>query len=135
MLVIGGPESPIEVRGLAKYPSHGGSQGFKSPHLHPITALVTGLAGPSVRPVSFLSRSRGQQTGSKRPLRICALGRGYLNPRRRQIVEPSPWDLTLPPEGRQVVLHGARYSRHNNPEPDQADLGGHSRRAWPTHRP
>src|SRR5918995_3071757 len=35
MLVIGGPESPIEVRGLAKYPSHGGSQGFKSPHLHP----------------------------------------------------------------------------------------------------
>jgi len=34
MLVIGGPESPIEVRGLVKYPSHGGSQGFKSPHLH-----------------------------------------------------------------------------------------------------
>ena len=25
--------------------SHGGSQGFKSPHLHPTTALVTGLAG------------------------------------------------------------------------------------------
>src|SRR5215207_224526 len=35
MLVIGGLESPIEVRELAEYPSHGGSQGFKSPHLHP----------------------------------------------------------------------------------------------------
>jgi hypothetical protein len=34
-LVIAGPESSIEVAGLAKYPSHGGSQGFKSPHLHP----------------------------------------------------------------------------------------------------
>jgi hypothetical protein len=27
------------------YPSHGGSQGFKSPHLHPTTALVTGPVG------------------------------------------------------------------------------------------
>jgi hypothetical protein len=35
MLAIDGSESHIEVRELAKYPSHGGSQGFKSPHLHP----------------------------------------------------------------------------------------------------
>jgi hypothetical protein len=45
MLVIGGSESSIEVRELAEYPSHGGSQGFKSPHLHPTKVLVTGLAG------------------------------------------------------------------------------------------
>ena len=31
-------ECPLQI-------SHGGSQGFKSPHLHPTTALVTGLAG------------------------------------------------------------------------------------------
>jgi hypothetical protein len=37
MLVIDGSESPTEVRELAEYPSHGGSQGFKSPHLHPTT--------------------------------------------------------------------------------------------------
>jgi hypothetical protein len=47
MLVIGGSESSIEVRELAEYPSHGGSQGFKSPHLHPTKALVTGLASCS----------------------------------------------------------------------------------------
>jgi hypothetical protein len=38
MLLIGGSEPFIEVRELAEYPSHGGSQGFKSPHLHPNTA-------------------------------------------------------------------------------------------------
>jgi hypothetical protein len=37
MLVISGSESSIEVGELAEYPSHGGSQGFKSPHLHPTT--------------------------------------------------------------------------------------------------
>ena len=66
MLVIGGPESPIEVRGLVKYPSHGGSQGFKSPHLHPHKALVTGLAG-HIRPAGAVPGPRtGQQTGSNR---------------------------------------------------------------------
>jgi hypothetical protein len=64
MLVIGGPESPIEVRGLAKYPSHGGSQGFKSPHLHPTNALVTGLAGHLRRAGVLLEPLPGQQMGS-----------------------------------------------------------------------
>ena len=45
MLLIGGSESFIEVRELAEYPSHGGSQGFKSPHLHPRKVLVTGPVG------------------------------------------------------------------------------------------
>jgi len=66
MLVIGGQESPIEVRGLAKYPSHGGSQGFKSPHLHPTTALVTGLAGHLRWAGVLLEPLPGQQTGSNR---------------------------------------------------------------------
>jgi hypothetical protein len=35
MLAISGSESSIEVGELAEYPPHGGSQGFKSPHLHP----------------------------------------------------------------------------------------------------
>jgi len=66
MLVIGGSESLIEVRGLAKYPSHGGSQGFKSPHLHPTTALVTGLAGHFRRAAAVPRSLAGQQTGSNR---------------------------------------------------------------------
>jgi hypothetical protein len=63
MLVIGGSESPVEVRGLAEYPSHGGSQGFKSPHLHPTTALVTGLAGLFRRAAAVQGRlpANGQQ--------------------------------------------------------------------------
>jgi hypothetical protein len=64
MLVMGGSESSIEVRELAEYPSHGGSQGFKSPHLHPTTALVTGLAGRSRRAGALPDRPVGQQTGS-----------------------------------------------------------------------
>ena len=64
MLVIGGSESLIEVRGLAKYPSHGGSQGFKSPHLHPTTALVIGLAGHLRRAGALSDRNVGQQMGS-----------------------------------------------------------------------
>jgi hypothetical protein len=40
--------------------------GFKSPHLHPTTALVTGLAG-HLRRVGVLPRAAsGQQTGSNR---------------------------------------------------------------------
>jgi hypothetical protein len=66
MLVIDGSESPIEVRELAEYPSHGGSQGFKSPHLHPTTALVTGLAGRSRRAGAVPDPAAGQQTGSNR---------------------------------------------------------------------
>jgi hypothetical protein len=46
--------------------SHGGSQGFKSPHLHPTTALVTGLAGPVRRAVAVPGSPSGQQTGSNR---------------------------------------------------------------------
>ena len=46
--------------------SHGGSQGFKSPHLHPTTALVTGLAGPFRRAGAVPDPSAGQQTGSNR---------------------------------------------------------------------
>ena len=65
MLVIGGSELPIEVRGLAEYPSHGGSQGFKSPHLHPTTALVTGLAGYSRRAGNAQAHTFGQHLGSK----------------------------------------------------------------------
>ena len=61
MLVIGGSESLIEVRGLAKYPSHGGSQGFKSPHRHPTTALVTGLAECFRRSRSPGRAANGQQ--------------------------------------------------------------------------
>ena len=46
--------------------SHGGSQGFKSPHLHPTTALVTGLAGLLRRAGALLEPLPGQQTGSNR---------------------------------------------------------------------
>jgi hypothetical protein len=58
--------SSFEVLGLAKYPSHGGSQGFKSPHLHPTTVLVTGLAGRFRRAGDVPDPPGGQQTGSKR---------------------------------------------------------------------
>jgi hypothetical protein len=66
MLVMGGSESSIEVRELAEYPSHGGSQGFKSPHLHPTTALVTGLAGRLRRAGAVPGSPSGQQMGSNR---------------------------------------------------------------------
>ena len=46
--------------------SHGGSQGFKSPHLHPTTALVTGLAGHFRRAGAVPGSRSGQQTGSNR---------------------------------------------------------------------
>ena len=46
--------------------SHGGSQGFKSPHLHPHNALVTGLADPFRRAGAVPGPPGGQQTGSKR---------------------------------------------------------------------
>jgi hypothetical protein len=63
-LVIAGLGSSIEVVRLAKYPSHGGSQGFKSPHLHPTCSVVTGPAG-SPRWAGVVPRRRsGQQTGS-----------------------------------------------------------------------
>jgi hypothetical protein len=45
-------------------PSHGGSQGFKSPHLHPTTALVTGLAGCSRRAGVQVEPLPGQQMSS-----------------------------------------------------------------------
>jgi hypothetical protein len=66
MLVIGGSELLIEVRELAEYPSHGGSQGFKSPHLHPTTALVSGLVGHLHRAGAVPGAFTGQQTGSNR---------------------------------------------------------------------
>jgi hypothetical protein len=46
--------------------SHGGSQGFKSPHLHPTTALVTGLADRLRRAGALPVRNVGQQMGSNR---------------------------------------------------------------------
>ena len=46
--------------------SHGGSQGFKSPHLHPTTALVTGLADHFRRAGAVPGSRSGQQTGSNR---------------------------------------------------------------------
>jgi hypothetical protein len=46
--------------------SHGGSQGFKSPHLHPTSALVTGLAGRFRRAGAVPGSPSGQQTGSNR---------------------------------------------------------------------
>jgi len=46
--------------------SHGGSQGFKSPHLHPTTALVSGLVGRICRAGAVPGSPSGQQTGSKR---------------------------------------------------------------------
>jgi hypothetical protein len=60
--------------------SHGGSQGFKSPHLHPTTALATGLAGHLRRAGAVPGASTGQQTGSNRerngqPLLDCATRR------------------------------------------------------------
>ena len=78
MLVIGGSESLIEVRGLAKYPSHGGSQGFKSPHLHPTTALVTGLAEAIRQAGTVPDPPAGQQMGSNRERKAPAAG---LRPR------------------------------------------------------
>ena len=48
--------------------SHGGSQGFKSPHLHPTMALVTGLVGRIRRAGAPIEALPGQQTGSKREL-------------------------------------------------------------------
>jgi hypothetical protein len=74
MLVIGGSESLIEVRGLAKYPSHGGSQGFKSPHLHPTTALVTGPAVTSAEASVAPDRPARQQMGSNRSIAPGCLG-------------------------------------------------------------
>jgi hypothetical protein len=47
-------------------PSHGGSQGFKSPHLHPTSALVTGLAGHLRRDGAVSGSAAGQQMGSNR---------------------------------------------------------------------
>jgi hypothetical protein len=49
--------------------SHGGSQGFKSPHLHPTYALVTGLAGHFRRVGVAPEPLPGQQTGSSNPER------------------------------------------------------------------
>jgi hypothetical protein len=46
--------------------SHGGSQGFKSPHLHPTKALVTGLAGRFRRAGAVPHPPTGQQPGSNR---------------------------------------------------------------------
>ena len=46
--------------------SHGGSQGFKSPHLHPHKALVTGLADGFRRAGAVPGSPSGQQTGSNR---------------------------------------------------------------------
>jgi len=46
--------------------SHGGSQGFKSPHLHPHKALVTGLADRIRRAGAVPGFPSGQQTGSNR---------------------------------------------------------------------
>src|SRR5215218_7364081 len=46
--------------------SHGGSQGFKSPHLHPTKVLVTGLAGHFRRVGAFSDTPDGQQMGSNR---------------------------------------------------------------------
>jgi hypothetical protein len=44
--------------------SHGGSRGFKSPHLHPTTALVIGLAEVTRQAGNLLELLPGQQTGS-----------------------------------------------------------------------
>jgi hypothetical protein len=63
MLVISGSESSIEVRGLAEYPSHGGSQGFKSPHLHPHKS--PGHRSRRVRPAGAVPSPR-DSAGSKR---------------------------------------------------------------------
>src|SRR5215211_8784424 len=57
--------------------SHGGSQGFKSPHLHPATILVTGLAGRSRRVGVVPADPGGQQTGSNR---LCTAGHAYYGP-------------------------------------------------------
>src|SRR5919106_6341841 len=62
-LLIGGSEPPIEVAGLAKYPSHGGSQGFKSPHLHPQHRR----SARRQRPVGGAHRVPGPRWGRERP--------------------------------------------------------------------
>jgi hypothetical protein len=46
--------------------SHGGSQGFKSPHLHPTNVLVTGLADRFRWAGAVPGPLAGQQTGSNR---------------------------------------------------------------------
>jgi hypothetical protein len=46
--------------------SHGGSQGFKSPHLHPTSALVTGLPGRLRRAGAVPGSPARQQMGSNR---------------------------------------------------------------------
>jgi hypothetical protein len=78
--------------------SHGGSQGFKSPHLHPTTALVTGLADHLRRAGVLLEPLPGQQTGSNRersgqPLPEARLQRVRLPVNRRQpLGEGQPYD-------------------------------------------
>jgi hypothetical protein len=47
--------------------SHGGSQGFKSPHLHPTYALVTGLAACFRRAEDIPAPLSGQWTTSIEP--------------------------------------------------------------------
>jgi hypothetical protein len=66
MLVIGGSQSSSEVRELAEYPSHGGSQGFKSPHLHPYNSPGH---RPGGSPPPGRGRSRISPAGSKRAAR------------------------------------------------------------------
>jgi hypothetical protein len=93
--------SSFEVLGLAKYPSHGGSQGFKSPHLHPHNS-------PGHRPGGLLSpgrcRSRvagraanGQQPRTKRPRCLIAGHDDVV--KRGQDSRPSDCESvpTLPP--------------------------------------
>jgi len=60
------------MRSIAVQIWHGGSQGFKSPHLHRTTSLVTGLAGRPRRAGAVPDPRAGQQTGSN-PANRCSI--------------------------------------------------------------
>jgi hypothetical protein len=130
MLVIGGLETSTEVGELAEYPSHGGSQGFKSPHLHPTTALVTGLAGHHRRAGVLLEALLGQQTGSNRDgngPRCSLAARDVI--KRNKLTRPSDYEAQhthparppsrfslLTPAGSSIE-HLADLPRYRSPSP------------------
>ena len=62
--------------------SHGGSQGFKSPHLHPHKALVTGLADPFRRAGAVPTRLSGSKRAANADIQAQSSREGLSAGRR-----------------------------------------------------
>jgi hypothetical protein len=104
--------------------SHGGSQGFKSPHLHPTTALVTGLAGYLRRADALSEPLPGQQTGSNcgrnSQLLLEARPQACLSPDGRDAIG---WRVKRSPPSRRV-RPPASIALDRDPSPPPATIGG-----------